>query len=119
MTGHTIKLDPRATGAELSPFLFGHNLEHTRRAMWRGLSAQILANRKFAGEVPGRNGNGEPAGSRGKVGADGVVACWYASGAAAFAHDTTTGYAGNESQRITLPAKERAGIGQEAALKPG
>ena len=47
----TVHVDPSAAGPEISPFLFGHNLEHTRRAMWQGLSAQLLANRKFAGEV--------------------------------------------------------------------
>jgi alpha-L-arabinofuranosidase len=35
---------------ELSPLWFGHNLEHTRSCIWRGLSAQLLRNRKFAGK---------------------------------------------------------------------
>jgi alpha-N-arabinofuranosidase len=30
--------------------LFGHNLEHTRSAVFQGLSAQLLRNRKFAGK---------------------------------------------------------------------
>jgi len=38
----------------LSPFVFGHNLEHTRSAVNHGLSAQMLRNRKFAGK-PSRN----------------------------------------------------------------
>ena len=38
----------RLTG--LSPYIFGHNLEHTRSAVGGGLSAQMLRNRKFAGK---------------------------------------------------------------------
>ena len=34
----------------ISPLWFGHNLEHTRSCLWRGLSAQLLCNRKFAGK---------------------------------------------------------------------
>lgn len=39
----------------VSPYLFGNNLEHTRSSIHRGLSAQMLKNRKFAGK-PERNG---------------------------------------------------------------
>ncbi len=39
---------------DLSPYVFGHNLEHTRAAVNGGLSAQMLRNRKFAGK-PSRN----------------------------------------------------------------
>ena len=39
---------------ELSPHIFGHNLEHTRAAVYGGLSAQMLRNRKFAGK-PSKN----------------------------------------------------------------
>ena len=42
------------TTTELSPYVFGHNLEHTRAAVNGGLSAQMLRNRKFAGK-PSRN----------------------------------------------------------------
>jgi len=43
----------------VSPFIFGHNLEHTRACVNNGLSAQMLQNRKFAGK-PSRN-HGVPA----------------------------------------------------------
>jgi len=43
-----IELDASQTGAAISPQLFGHNLEHTRRAIWQGISAEKIANRKFA-----------------------------------------------------------------------
>jgi len=44
----SIKIDTAQTGNKISPQLFGHNLEHTRRAIWRGISAEMVANRKFA-----------------------------------------------------------------------
>ena len=43
-----VEIDAKATGPTLSPLLFGHNLEHTRRAIWQGISAEMIANRKFA-----------------------------------------------------------------------
>lgn len=46
-------------GYIVSPLLFGGNIEHTRSAIFGGLSAQMLRNRKFAG-VPGSfRGNAE------------------------------------------------------------
>ncbi len=44
----SLTIDVQDRGAVLSPLLFGHNLEHTRRAIWQGLSAEMMANRKFA-----------------------------------------------------------------------
>ena len=35
-------------GSSISPLLFGHNFEITRKASWQGLAAEMLANRKFA-----------------------------------------------------------------------
>ncbi|MBR4441639.1 MAG: hypothetical protein IKS52_00015 [Clostridia bacterium] len=52
-----------------SPFLFGHNLEHTRACVSGGLSAQLLRNRKFAGRPGARTG---------------VSAEWFGIGARAF-----------------------------------
>lgn len=54
---------------EYSPYVFGHNLEHTRAAINGGLSAQMLKNRKFAGK-PSRS--------------EGVAAHWFAIGEKAF-----------------------------------
>ena len=45
----TIIIDTEET-SELSPYIFGHNLEHTRAAVNGGLSAQMLRNRKFCGK---------------------------------------------------------------------
>ena len=44
----SLTLDATAQGAVISPLLFGHNLEHTRQAIWQGISAEMVANRKFA-----------------------------------------------------------------------
>lgn len=44
-----LSIDSNNTAGEISPLWFGHNLEHTRSCMWRGLSAQLIRNRKFAG----------------------------------------------------------------------
>ena len=49
MEKKTIQIDIENT-AELSPYIFGHNLEHTRAAVNGGLSAQMLRNRKFCGK---------------------------------------------------------------------
>ena len=46
----SFEIDPMRT-REVSPYVFGHNLEHTRGAVTGGLSAQMLRNRKFAGKV--------------------------------------------------------------------
>ena len=48
-----VTIDTTHTRA-LSPYIFGHNLEHTRAAVTGGLSAQMLRNRKFAGK-PAKN----------------------------------------------------------------
>jgi len=47
-----IVLDVGHPGPVISPLLFGANLEHTRYATWKGLFAQLLANRSFATPSP-------------------------------------------------------------------
>lgn len=58
-----------SSAEEFSPYIFGHNLEHTRAAVNGGLSAQMLKNRKFAGK-PSRS--------------EGVAAHWFAIGEKVF-----------------------------------
>ncbi len=41
-------IDVQKRAGVISPLLFGHNLEHTRRCLWGGLCAQLVRNRKFA-----------------------------------------------------------------------
>ena len=45
-----------ANAYPFSPYVFGHNLEHTRGSIAGGLSAQMLRNRKFAGAVTRNEG---------------------------------------------------------------
>jgi Protein of unknown function (DUF4038) len=40
---HHVEIDAKETGAVISPLLFGHNLEHTRRAIWQGISGEMIA----------------------------------------------------------------------------
>ena len=62
---------------DFSPFVFGHNLEHTRAAVNGGLSAQMLRNRKFAGK-PSKN--------------EGVAADWKGLGEKVFYYTNARGY---------------------------
>ena len=95
----------------LSPYLFGHNLEHTRSCVWRGLSAQLLRNRKFAGRPSARCG---------------VAAEWFGIGDWAYFRCEGKGYVRHyrengmrrrnetNSQVVQNPAEgEWAGIGQD------
>lgn len=109
--GGTITVDLSRPGPRISPLLFGHNLEHTRRAVWQGLSAQLLANRKFAGEVTA-DAPGDKRIKLGAPGADGVACRWNAvgEGSVEFALDGPP-FAGTASQRIKVVAG-RGGIGQ-------
>ena len=75
---------------ELSPYLFGHNLEHTRAAVNGGLSAQMLRNRKFAGK-PSRN--------------EGVALGWFGIGSKVlYLTDETSAY----TRHIGVPAMHRS-----------
>ena len=49
----SLTIDAKTHGAVISPLLFGHNLEVTRRGIWRGLGAEMVANRKFAAVTNG------------------------------------------------------------------
>jgi len=94
-----IGIDLAKTGPIISPLLFGQSLENTRYGVWRGLSAQLIANCKFAG--PPR--------------VDGLAADWSPIGApqALFQLDHENPYAGAQSQRITLSQTHRtAGLAQ-------
>jgi hypothetical protein len=110
----TLTADLDQAGDEISYLLFGQNLGLTGRAMWRGLGAQLLANRKFAGpaEPPGTSGTVV---LRGQPDADGVAAHWYGIGKpwASFALDPHDPYVGATCQRIALAATQPAGVGQK------
>ena len=76
---NTLVIDVNKTGEVISPLLFGHNLEHTRYAFWKGLSAELIANRKFAGKSVTDLDRGKPV-VRGEPGPDGVAAHWQGLG---------------------------------------
>ena len=45
-------LNASSAGPAVAPDLLGHNLEFTRHDLFAGLSAELLANRKFIGLAP-------------------------------------------------------------------
>ena len=98
-----IVLDAGEPGVAISPLLFGCNLEYTRYGMWKGLNAQILANRMFAAKSPEKSGP------------QGLAAHWYGIGQppVSFALDTAEVYTGKQSQRVRVPDwGTSGGIGQ-------
>jgi alpha-N-arabinofuranosidase len=95
---HRIAIDVTNAGPSISPRLFGHNLEFTRRAVWQGLSAEMAANRTFAGAA--------------KV--DGLPPRWYAiTEGGRVVIDKQVAMAGGQSIRVAVAAAGKsAGIGQ-------
>jgi alpha-L-arabinofuranosidase len=91
-----IVIDPKQAGEEISPQLFGHNVEITRQGVWRGLGAEMVANRKFAAVQNGMPKRWIPINNGGRV-----------------AIDDSVGYAGKRSARIeVLEAGKSCGIAQ-------
>jgi alpha-N-arabinofuranosidase len=80
-------IDVKST-EDFSPYVFGHNLEHTRAAVNGGLSAQMLRNRKFAGK-PSKN--------------EGVAADWKGIGEKVFFLTNRRGY----TKHIGNPGMDR------------
>lgn len=96
-------LNLQQPGETISPLLFGSNLEHTRHGVWKGIGAELLANRKFAGENTA-DARKNARITRAKPSPDGVVADWQGVGlpSAKFQPDTKVMYCGLQSQRIEL-----------------
>ena len=97
-----LELEKYKGATAISPLLFGHNLETTRRGVWQGLGAERVANRKFAADLKR----------------------WTAIGPGeTVSIDSTLGYAGGKSVCIKVPAGGvPSGIAQAhdwLALKPG
>lgn len=121
---HIFKLDLSRTAGAISPLLFGHNLEHTRRTVWQGISAQMLANRKFAGaSTTDRKAATAEQGfigrmrTQGEPGEDGVAAHWYGIGSSGtdFYVDDEITYTGRTSQRLDVTEKQLwGGVGQDS-----
>jgi len=85
-----VEIDAKDTGPTISPLLFGHNLEHTRRAIWQGIGAEMIANRKFAAVK------------------NGLPKRWTAIGGGRVTTDDKLAYAGRYSVRL----ENGGGIGQ-------
>ena len=93
-----VALDAAQPGPVISPLLFGHNLEVTRRAIWSGLGAEMVANRKFA------------------AAANGMAKRWAATGTGTTAAlDDKTPYVGKTSLRVQVVAPDPGGISQQQA----
>jgi alpha-L-arabinofuranosidase len=91
-------LDARHPGPVVSPLLFGHNIEITRKGAWRGLYAEMVANRKFAGDAK----------------ADGLPPRWYPiTGGGRVAIDRSGALAGAQCVRVEVATPGRTcGVGQ-------
>ena len=48
-----LQISKSSCGDRIAPGLFGCNMEVTRSTFWHGLSAQMLANRKFFAQQDG------------------------------------------------------------------
>lgn len=92
-----ITIDAANSGSVISPQLFGHNLEHTRKAIWQGISAEMIANRKFAAVDSG------------------MPMRWYAreGRGARISMDRKIVYTGKHSVRLDNPDGTTAGIWQQ------
>lgn len=86
-----IQIDVNHTGM-LSPYVFGHNLEHTRSCVHTGLSAQMLHNRKFAGK-PSKN--------------EGCPSSWYAVGGTEVFFDLYSIYQAECNDKIHVYTKHQ------------
>jgi alpha-L-arabinofuranosidase len=94
-TPTTITLDAARAGEIISPQLFGHNLEHTRKAVWQGISAQMVANRKFAATDCG------------------LPMRWHTLNGTGVSLDEKNPYVGRHSVRLECKEKEEVGIWQQ------
>ncbi len=104
----TIRFDLDNTIGEVHNHLYGANLEHIGQAIYGGVWAEMLRDRKFAG-----NDHMYTTASEGLHNIHpsiGVVAPWEALNPhyenVRYVHDNTTFYTGRQSQRITIRNKD-------------
>ncbi|BCW95272.1 MAG: alpha-L-arabinofuranosidase C-terminal domain-containing protein [Fimbriimonadales bacterium] len=90
-----IRIDARAPEATVSPLLFGHFIEHMGQCIQGGLWAELLTNRKFAGEVL----------------PDGAIEGWRKIGDARLRGEHRIVYTGGQAQRIEVQGA-RGGVAQ-------
>jgi len=88
-------VDAALAGKTISPQLFGHNLEHTRKAIWRGISAEMVANRKFAATDAG------------------MPMRWHTTSGEGVSVDARDPFVGKHSVRLDCPGHKHVGIRQQ------
>ncbi|MEI6516323.1 MAG: hypothetical protein WCO77_10110, partial [bacterium] len=95
-----VVIDVKSPGSVISPLLFSHNLEVTRRAVWSGLGAEMVANRKFAAI------------------AGGMPKRWQAlAGSGVVTVDKTVAYVGKQSMRVDVAVQgAAAGLTQQQEM---
>ncbi len=100
----SLHVDLHSVIGEVHPHLYGANLEHIGRSVYRGVWAEMLVNRKFAGHDQMYVGLSE--GLSHQHPSYGVVLPWEAvnpaTDAVLYVHDQTDYYTGMQSQRITI-----------------
>lgn len=113
----TITINAKNVIGEAHDHLYGANLEHIGQAVYGGIWAELLRDRKFAG--CDRQYGGLSEGLQNVHRSIGVVAPWVAvnpsQDAVLYAHDNSAFYTGRQSQRITI----RQPDGQERGIKQG
>jgi alpha-N-arabinofuranosidase len=83
------RIDPSRAVGQINPNIYGHFIEHLGRCIQGGIWAEVLTNRKFAGEASN----------------NGVLTGWEAFNPGAgieIVRDNVTYYTGEQSQRITF-----------------
>ena len=112
-----ITLRPDEIIGEVHEHLYGANLEHIGQAIYGGIWAEMLRDRKFAGNDYMYTAPSE--GLHNVHPSIGVVLPWEAQNpdyqAVIYAHDNSTFYSGRQSQRITI----RQPDGQQRGIKQG
>ena len=100
----TITVNPRRIIGEARNHLYGANLEHIGQAIYGGIWAEMLRDRKFAGNDRMYAGMSE--GLHNAHEGAGVVVPWQAYNAAPdalrYVHDNSIYYTGRQSQRISI-----------------
>ena len=100
----TIRINSERVIGQAHDHLYGANLEHLGQAIYGGVWAEMLVDRKFAGNDHMYSGANE--GLHNTNPSVGIVFPWRAVNAdrdaVLFAHDNTDFYTGRQSQRITI-----------------
>ena len=113
----TITIQPNETIGGVHDHLYGANLEHIGQGIYGSLWAEMLRDRKFAGND--RMYTAPSEGLHNVHPSIGIVVPWEAQNpdyeAVRYVHDNTTYYTGCQSQRISI----RIADGQQRGIKQG